>query len=263
MRKLFLAGLSIAVFVFVLGMSMDVHASDLAAYWPFDEGTGTSVADSSGNGNDGTTAGATQWVGGRMGGALQFDGDTAIVTVPHSESLDFGDDFSVVFWVQTTQAKADIAAWWNGGWIINKDMPGQADCTDWDIANVGGTIVFITGNAENDADDLLVSSPINDGEWRHIAITRERESGLKTIYIDGVEDVSEAHGPGLAVSNEIDMTIGGHPGGAAHAFEGILDDMAIYNRVLSQDEIVNSMQSGPSAVEPVSKLTITWGKIKS
>ena len=43
------------------------------------------------------------------------------------------------------------------GWVINKDLGGQTDASDWDITNVNGHLVFVTGNPETDNDDLLVS----------------------------------------------------------------------------------------------------------
>ena len=236
---------------------------NLVALWAFDEGSGKEIEDLSENGNNGTIDGTVEWVDGVFGKALKCDGQTMRVTIPHSESLDFGDDFSFVFWVKTTQVKGNLGSWWMGGWIFSKDMPGQADCTDWDVACTGGKLVFVTGNAETDADDLLVSTdPISDGEWHHIAVTRERKSGIKTLYIGGVEDVSEEQGPGLSVSNTIDVTLGGNPEGLQYCLEGTLDDMAIYNRVLSRDEIQRIMESGTQMVEPTGKLAATWAQVK-
>ena len=56
------------------------------------------------------------------------------------------------------------------------------------------------------------------------------------------------------------MTIGGHPGGAAHAFAGALDDMAIFTRVITEPGI-NTIIKG-WAVEPAEKLAITWAQLK-
>ena len=175
--------------------------------------------------------------------------------------LNFGDDFSVVFWARTTQVRAKNADWWMGGWIINKDLGGQEDVNDWDIANVNGHLVLITGNPETDKDDLLVSTdPIDDGKWHHYALSRIKTSGLNTLYVDGVKNISEEKGPGFHVSNQTAMTIGGHPGGAAHAFAGALDDMAIFTRVITEDEI-NTIIKG-WAIEPAEKLAITWAQLK-
>jgi hypothetical protein len=256
------------VFIFILCTSLaqrTIAMSDpnLVALWLFNEGDGKEIVDSSENGNDGTIEGDIQWVDGKFHKAVKLDGQTMRITIKNSDSLDFADDFSFVFWVKTTQVKGNLGGWWNGGWIFSKDMPGQADCQDWDIACTEGKLVFVTGNAETDVDDLLVSTdPISDGEWHHIAVTRERKSGLKTMYIDGAEDVSEEQGPDLSVSNAIDVTLCGNPEGLQYCFEGLLDDMALYDRFLSQDEIQSIMESGAQSVEPAGKLPTAWGKLK-
>ena len=236
----------------------------LVAHWKFDVGKGDSIKDSSANGIEGKIAGKVKWVEGKHGTAVEFDDDgSGIIKVDTNDKLNFGDDFSVVFWAKTTQvqAKNDYSDWWMGGWIINKDLGGQTDVNDWDIANVNGHLVFVTGNPETDKDDLLVSTdPIDDGKWHHYALSRVKKSGLNTLYVDGVKNISEEKGPGFHVSNQTAMTIGGHPGGAAHAFAGALDDMAIFTRVITEDEI-NTIIKG-WAVEPTAKLTITWAQLR-
>ena len=233
----------------------------LVAHWTFDEGKGDTIKDSA-SGIEGKIEGKVSWIEGKHGTALKFDDNgTGIIKVDIDPKLNFGDDFSVVFWAKTTQVRAKNADWWMGGWIINKDLGGQEDVNDWDIANVNGHLVFVTGNPENDKDDLLVSTdPIDDGKWHHYALSRVKTSGLNTLYVDGVKNISEEKGPGFHVSNQTAMTIGGHPNGAAHAFAGALDDMAIFTRVITEDEI-NTIIKG-WAVEPTEKLATTWAQLK-
>ena len=238
----------------------------LVAHWTFDEAKGDIVKDSA-SGIEGKIEGKVSWIEGKHGTALKFDDNgTGIIKVDIDPKLNFGDDFSVVFWAKTTQVRAKNADWWMGGWIINKDLGGQEDVNDWDIANVNGHLVLITGNPETDKDDLLVSTdPIADGKWHHYALSRVKESGLNTIYVDGVKNISEEKGPGFHVSNQTAMTIGGHPGGTGSAFHGDLDDMAIFSRVITEDEI-NRIIKGwakSTAVERNGKLTIMWGQLKT
>jgi len=233
----------------------------LVAHWTFDEAKGDTVKDSA-SGIEGKIEGKVSWIEGKHGTALNFDKNgSGIIKVADDPKLNFGDDFSVVFWARTTQVRAKNADWWMGGWIINKDLGGQEDVNDWDIANVNGHLVFVTGNPENDKDDLLVSTdPIDDGKWHHYALSRIKTSGLNTLYVDGVKNISEEKGPGFHVSNQTAMTIGGHPNGAAHAFAGALDDMAIFTRVITEDEI-NTIIKG-WVVEPTEKLATTWAQLK-
>ncbi|HIP09606.1 MAG TPA: LamG domain-containing protein [Rhodospirillales bacterium] len=158
-----------------------------------------------------------------------------------------------------------------GGWEVGssiKTWGGQTDTTDWAVANVDGKLAFVTGNKETDKDDIVASTKaISDGKWHHIALTRVRKSGVNTLYFDGVKDASLVKGLGLPVSNDVVMTIGGHPGGAAHAFAGAVDDMAIFTKVLSADEINLAIKSGvnksSTAVKRNGKLTIMWGQLRT
>ena len=107
-----------------------------------------------------------------------------------------------------------------------------------------------------------------DGKWHHYALSRVKKSGLNTLYVDGVKNISAEKGPGFHVSNQTAMTIGGHPGGAAHAFAGALDDMAIFTKVLTADEIQSAMKSGvnqpgSTAVKQNGKLAIIWGQLRT
>ena len=74
-------------------------ATGLVAAYGFNEGTGAAVADASGTGNNGTTAGTTWATGGRFGRALSFNGTNAAVTVPDSNSLDLVSAMTLEAWV--------------------------------------------------------------------------------------------------------------------------------------------------------------------
>ena len=95
-----LAGIVLLLIV-APGVALGADDPNLVASWQFDEGSGTTAFDSSGNGNDATFAGAPQWVGdGRFGKALKFDGVADYVAAPDSESLDInGDQLSLTGWI--------------------------------------------------------------------------------------------------------------------------------------------------------------------
>ena len=93
-------------FVLVLGLTTTVANADIAdglvAYWPLDEGGGTTTADASGNGNDGTLN-LPGWDSGKFGGALNFDGVDDYVDCGNPSILDFGTgDFTISAWIKTT-----------------------------------------------------------------------------------------------------------------------------------------------------------------
>ncbi|PXF51347.1 MAG: hypothetical protein C4B55_02845 [Candidatus Methanophagaceae archaeon] len=78
----------------------------LVAEWRFDEGAGSVLHDSSGNGNDGVIHGAT-WTEGKFGNALRFDGQDDFVEVPHSSSLNLGKYFTITTWIKPTTLSTD------------------------------------------------------------------------------------------------------------------------------------------------------------
>ena len=73
--------------------------AELVGWWRFDEGTGTTAADSSGNGNDGTFNGDPQWVVGYFGGALEFDGSDDYIDCGNDPSLDL-TKWTITFWLK-------------------------------------------------------------------------------------------------------------------------------------------------------------------
>ena len=98
--------------------------------------------------------------------------------------------------------------------------------------------------------------------WIHAAVTWD--GGTMRIYKNGVEVGSMAKAGKLDVDPSVNMAIGNQPDGAENRpFDGIIDDVAIWNRALAQDEILEVMADGvPAAVEPSGKLAVTWGTIK-
>src|SRR5262249_55893677 len=85
-----------------------VAPSGLVAYWKFDEGSGTTVSDSSGNSNTGTLVNGPLWTAGRVGNALYFDGIDDNITVPDSNSLDLSGSFTLSAWVNPASTFTDF-----------------------------------------------------------------------------------------------------------------------------------------------------------
>ena len=101
----------------VLVLSMTGHASaELVGYWKFDEGSGTTAVDSSGQGNDGTLKGAPEWAVGQLGDALDFDGSSDYVEVPHNPSLSITEAITIAAWsYMSTGASGEMAIVSKGG----------------------------------------------------------------------------------------------------------------------------------------------------
>ncbi len=95
-------------FALVLGVALTsaVEAADpsLVGWWTFDEGSGVTAYDSSGNENHGTLLGDPQWVAGNIGGAIEMDGSGDHIEVPDSPSLSISDAVTVSMWVYPTSS---------------------------------------------------------------------------------------------------------------------------------------------------------------
>jgi len=129
-------------FVLVLSIAGNVSA-DLVGYWKFDEGSGTTAYDSSGNGLDGTLNGDPQWVEGQLGGALDFDGNGDFVEIPHSTILSITDEITITAWTYMRgNASGELAIVSKGGWAAN-DLPYELTETPggviyWQFYDDGG-----------------------------------------------------------------------------------------------------------------------------
>ncbi|MHC4354808.1 MAG: LamG domain-containing protein [Planctomycetota bacterium] len=218
-------------FVLVLGLALTSvveAATDLVGHWKFDEGSGNIAKDSSGNGHDGTFNGNPQWVEGQLGGALDFDGDDS-VEIPHHPSLSITDEITVTAWAKIRAgAGGELAIISKGGWAANDlpfeltQVPGGPTC--WQFYDDGGR-------------DMCNPPTLPEEEWHHIAGTYDGQSFK--IYYDGVLEEEVAY-VGTMPENTASVTIGQRSRGGTF-YDGTIDEVAIYNRALSEDEIAATM----------------------
>ncbi len=220
-------------------------STGLEAYWSFDSGSGTVAEDLSTNGRDMTFRnGEPQWAAGLIGGALEFDGDDDLST----SWTGIGGDTprTVAFWSKTDWDVTDISS---GivGWGTSEDPSGQK----WHIrlnsnadnGTVGAVRTEIQGNY------IIGSTPINDGEWHHVASVLPEGGFLNTDvihYIDGeVDPMSGTNNDNADLiidtasdDGGTDVTVGSRLQGTTDQFHvGTVDEVRIYSRELSQEEI--------------------------
>ncbi|MBD3182367.1 hypothetical protein GF312_08750 [Candidatus Poribacteria bacterium] len=245
------------VFVFVLTAAFCVSPAfsdiqeGLAGYWKFDEIDGDTAVDSSGNDNDGIIEGDPQWVPGKIDGALEFDGDD-LVNCGNGDSLQIQDEITIAFWFQVD---AFINTW--EAFLAKGDDSyrtsrggGNGNATHMGISGttVGGGNGWFNG--------LTV---VTDGTWHHMTAVYDGEEGR--IYIDGELDITSP-GTGKVNISGHDLYIGENSQQRNRYFHGLLDDIRIYNRVLTEDEIIEVMEGLQKSVEAANKLPVTWGNIK-
>lgn len=201
---------------------------DLVAYYKFDEGSGSIVSDIIGNGNSGTIYGA-KWVDGKHGKALSFDGDD-YVSISHNNKLDLGNimDYSVAVWIRTIEYDMrDIVAKDDGTGVYPLSL------RIWD--GLVGLFVY-DGNSAPGV--YSTGALVNDGKWHHVVGVRSTKEDKLKIYVDGelVESVTDTTIGSIA--NTDSMTVGnGGNNYVQYGFHGEIDDVRIYNKALSDEEV--------------------------
>jgi len=219
--------------------TLDVYPPATAlGHWSFDG----DANDSSGNGNDGVFMGDANIVTDpERGQVLSLDGDGDYVLVPDSNSLDIGtSDFTLWAWVKADTGYNYRSMIWKGN---------DAPAISWFELRFGkdGEIKFFLddgpvikyGESDNDSFD--------DNQWHHIAVVFDRDGGAQ-IYVDGIADgpltdISDANDD---LSNLDPLTIGARNKGGVldQYFNGLIDDVRIFDYVLSVEEIAYEATGG-------------------
>jgi len=220
-------------FVVGLGLGLTRSASGgLIGHWTFDENSGTIAADSSGQGNNGTIEGNALWVTGKMGaGALNFDDSDDIVIIEDTPSLDVEEALTISLWVNTPEVA-------NPNHMVTKQPSGTAPDNypgNYEFRVKQNTIQFLHQTSEGtDYSEYHSISEITANEWHH-AVVSITEGDTVEFYLDGMPAGSLPQLGAFGVLNDNSLRIGGRKDN--HFFNGILDDVYIYNRVLSLNQI--------------------------
>ncbi len=201
----------------------EMMAHKLLAHYPLDAGTGTQAHDASGHGHDGTFVGAPAWVQGQIEMALQFDGIDDYVEVPHHEGLTVDDEVTVALWINPERYRSGNEGW--GGIMAKGDPRSYSLYMESD-----GNLHFSTAGVGSSSTGRI---PLN--EWSHVAAMVV--AGSHAYYINGVPSGgggSRVVLPGSA--NSAPVTIG-NIDETARFYQGMIDDVYIYGRALSSEEV--------------------------
>jgi hypothetical protein len=209
---------------------------NLLSWWKFDEGSGTTAYDSAGN-NDGNISGAS-WTTGQIGGALDFDGTNDYVQISNEPNFDFGPDtdFTVCAWINTT-AILDRRR------IVNKCESGHEPYTGFSLyMDPPGIVKF---RLKDDADVVIVetTTSVNDGSWHFVAGVADRDGDIK-IYHNGIPEDTDSLALVDNINNNIPVAVGRSMDYDGQYFDGKIDDVRIYDRALTTEEIEQLYQDG-------------------
>ncbi len=239
----------------VLGVSTNYTLSNgLLAYYKMDEASYNNVSgevtDSSGNGNNATGVGysSTPTVGGVYGDAGTFNGTTQYINAGNVSSMNFDrtNTFSISNWIKTSNVSTNPV-------IIAKAGGGPA-YQGWDLQLTSSGYIIV-GLTSNYATTNLISEQstvtVNDGKWHHIVETYDGSSkaaGMK-IYLDNkllaMTVIHDSLTSSITTSYNIEI---GATYGAGAVFNGSIDEMRVYNRVLSSTDVQNLYSYTPGPV---------------
>jgi hypothetical protein len=199
-------------------------ATGLVAHYTFDEGSGTTVRDASGKGNNGTFGpeGTPQWVAGKFGGALQLDGNDDYVNIDGlANDIPANNNFSVSAWIKTTVANATRLV------VASNDGTGGHD---FELGLAAGGNLFVQANTAHNYPPAL-----NDDQWHMITYVRDGTTAY--LYVDGAQVGTET--PSGNPASETQWSIGQEwdPPSPSDEYQGLVDDVRIYARPLSAAEV--------------------------
>ena len=221
---------------------IDCNLSGISNYWTFDEGSASDYF----GGNNGIVYGAVS-APGKVGSALSFDGASDYVSVADDDSLNFGNftDFSVGAWIKTDTYDGMPFIVSKGNYAPNGKHWHMAICH-----NAGGCSGY-AGNFIVTIDDgtnyqqLKDTAVVTDNAWHYVVATFDRD-GYMRAYVDGIEQGTALDISGVGnVTTTHPLAIGIYSNGlAGNDFNGIIDEPAIFDRVLTPIEVLQLYNNG-------------------
>ena len=222
--------------------------------WLLDEGVGKTTKDASGKGHDGKINGA-KWKDGKFGKALEFDG-AQWVSIDSTPELQVGEELTMMAWFFAT----DIGDWRqliakSNEYLLRIDPPGEGNKMSAFVKPGGGWEPRASANVPD------------EDTWIHFAATYDSNAKNEhlVVYVNGERAGASTRPGDIAVTvNPVEI---GRWGGGSY-FVGIIDEAAIFNTVLSEDDLKAIADNGLAkalgglAVAPTNKLATTWAALK-
>ena len=228
--------------------------SALSGYWEFDDGSGVTSADASGNGNAASFSGAVSWTTGVIGNAVQLGGAaTDFISAPldsiHTTYFGNNNPMTLAVWAYFTAGT-------NGPIFGLGSLPGGGDFA-WAVLSVNGATLYGAIPSQTDPNPISVTLSDDDlNTWHHVALTYDPASGgTETLYVDGqpagsksiaysapaqpVYFTTSLSGSQGVSKNGIGVSQHGltTPGGVNSSLAGTIDELRVYKSVLSPTQI--------------------------
>ena len=208
-------------------MVKDAILNGLVGWWKFDETSGTVAYDSSGNGNDGNLMNGSTWTSGKIGGAIYLNGSSP-VEVSNYKGVTGTQARSVSFWMKSSDQGGDPFLW--GG-----SISGSEQYYALTISSSGGA-----HNSDHGSLKLALRSgykigktKVNSNQWFHVVVVSAQNSDVvnSKIYLNSIaEEPLKLLSRTINTGVDMDVKLGVN-------FLGLIDDVRIYDRALSAEEV--------------------------
>ena len=207
----------------------------LVDYWRLDESSGSSYANVVNGRPSASCTGCPAPIAGRIGGGQQFDGVTDEVNVADDNSFDWsnGERFSIEAWIKHGSSCS----------VTGESVVGRRDAASqllWSLGCQGSNATFtlIDTTGAGAGADLVGTTDITDGQWHHVVAMRDAISGKNYLYVDGAEDASASVSYAGNFGGVTSLNIGWlNQSGSDYHFAGVIDEVALHDRVLPDSEI--------------------------
>jgi hypothetical protein len=220
-----------------LGLVPPVEDPNLVAWYTLDEGAGRTAIDWSGHNGHGTFTGDVPWAAGIVGGALSFNGISGnYVEAPDAPNVTGTHSRTVTAWIKTT-TYGEIASW--GQNVAGQKWIFRVQETD---GTLGAIRVEVNGGYQ------VGSTDVRDDNWHHVAAVLVNDgtpdANEIALYVDGLLEVSSARLDEPINTPAGVVRIGQSPWGV-RPFSGLIDDVRIYDKALTAEEIGKTFSAVP------------------
>lgn len=243
-----------------------IDSETAVGIWLLDEGSGKSARDISGNDNDGEIMGKPKWVDGKFGKALEFGEETDWVQIKDNPSLRVTKEVTVMAWINPVSYTFPGVRW--QGIIAKSNNPrSYSFYTD----DSGQFLLAIHFGGQHFVGMSQGVPPLK--EWSHVAAAAETtpQGGNMKLFMNG-KLTKETPFPalkGLPGDSDTQDVLIGRTWEDARFFQGMIDEVAIFNVALSEDDINSiatkglSRATGITAVSISGKIAAAWAAIKA
>ena len=265
MRHLFYYPVFLVLMLVFAGYATADLADGLVLHFTFDNVKGKRIFDESGNGLDAKVIKNTKFVNGKYGKAIRITHETEdCVNVPSTDALKISEEITMMAWVYHKNWTEGTFQWFDKGCYsgVSNSLYGMGV---FNRENVHSSRIGIVLGGKHHM-RFIIQSDMRNRTWHHIVATSD--SASVKLYLDGeivnppgdLPPAFQFHFKGI---NDEDLRIGCAKNKPEYTFEnGSIDEVAIWSRALSEDEIRSAMGRSFLAVSPKDKIATTWGNIK-